>query len=149
MHIHLHCYSIILMKELEEISWFIYMICKIISVLIIVLQWGTIKFYILVLTSRVFFSSVEKGQVETIEAESLTRELLDTNRCYVLDCGTKVFVWMGRNTSLEERRAASVSIDVILVALVAWGFQSCFFHPYSSLLFYTLLHYIGITTQPW
>ncbi|CAA2983914.1 villin-4-like [Olea europaea subsp. europaea] len=60
---------------------------------------------------------VEKGQVETIEAESLTRELLDTNRCYVLDCGTKVFVWMGRNTSLEERRAASVSVDELLHSL--------------------------------
>lgn len=72
-----------------------------------------------VLTTRVFFSSVEKGQAEPVEAESLTRELLDTNRCYILDCGTEVFVWMGRNTSLEERKAASGTVNVILVALVA------------------------------
>ncbi|XP_022871797.1 villin-4-like, partial [Olea europaea var. sylvestris] len=60
---------------------------------------------------------VEKGQAEPVEAESLTRELLDTNRCYILDCGTEVFVWMGRNTSLEERKAASGTVNELLHTL--------------------------------
>ncbi|XP_015866055.2 villin-4 [Ziziphus jujuba] len=51
--------------------------------------------------------SIEKGQAVPVEADSLTRELLDTNKCYLLDCGVEVFVWMGRNTSLEERKSAS------------------------------------------
>ncbi|KAL5549272.1 hypothetical protein UlMin_004503 [Ulmus minor] len=50
---------------------------------------------------------VEKGKAEPVEADSLTRELLDTNKCYVLDCGLEVFVWMGRNTSLDDRKSAS------------------------------------------
>ncbi|CAI9754770.1 unnamed protein product [Fraxinus pennsylvanica] len=60
---------------------------------------------------------VEKGLAEPVEAESLTRELLDTYRCYILDCGTEVFVWMGRNTSLEERRATSATVDELLHSL--------------------------------
>ncbi|XP_062077516.1 villin-4-like [Humulus lupulus] len=50
---------------------------------------------------------VVKGKTEPVEADSLRRELLDTNKCYLLDCGIEVFVWMGRNTSLDERKAAS------------------------------------------
>ncbi|CAI9787463.1 unnamed protein product [Fraxinus pennsylvanica] len=60
---------------------------------------------------------VEKGQAEPVEVESLTRELLDTNRCYILDCGTEVFVWTGRNTSLEERKAASGTVNELLHSL--------------------------------
>ncbi|KAF2309650.1 hypothetical protein GH714_004455 [Hevea brasiliensis] len=50
---------------------------------------------------------VEKGQAEPVDTDSLTRELLDTYKCYILDCGLEVFVWMGRNTSLDERKVAS------------------------------------------
>lgn len=59
------------------------------------------------------FSSVEKGQANPVDADSLTRELLDTNKCYILDCGLEVFVWMGRNTSLDERKTASGAAEVI------------------------------------
>ncbi|KAK4760176.1 hypothetical protein SAY87_023307 [Trapa incisa] len=51
--------------------------------------------------------SLKKGQVETMEVKSLTRELLDTSKCYLLDCGIEVFVWMGKATSLDERKNAS------------------------------------------
>ncbi|KAL1359323.1 hypothetical protein HN51_004625 [Arachis hypogaea] len=54
---------------------------------------------------------VEKGQAELVETDSLKRELLDTNKCYILDCGLEVFVWMGRNTSLDERKSASGVAD--------------------------------------
>lgn len=60
---------------------------------------------------------VEKGQAEPIEADSLTRELLDTNRCYILDCGTEVFLWMGRATSLDERKSASGAADELVRSL--------------------------------
>ncbi|XP_050216525.1 villin-4 [Mercurialis annua] len=52
-------------------------------------------------------SCVDKGKAEPVEADSLTRELLNTNKCYILDCGLEVFVWMGRNTSLDDRKTAS------------------------------------------
>ncbi|XP_077238381.1 villin-4-like [Tasmannia lanceolata] len=57
---------------------------------------------------------VEKGQSEPVQADSLTRELLDTNKCYLLDCGIEVFVWMGRNTSLDERKSSSAAAEELL-----------------------------------
>eukprot|EP00249_Psilotum_nudum_P017143 c26180_g2_i1 orf=638-3619(+) len=36
----------------------------------------------------------------------LQREILDTDKCYLLDCGVKLYVWVGRNTSLDTRKAA-------------------------------------------
>lgn len=57
---------------------------------------------------------VEKGKAEPVEADSLTRQLLDTNKCYLLDCGVEVFVWMGRNTSLDERKTASGAAEELV-----------------------------------
>ncbi|CAN4124217.1 unnamed protein product [Withania somnifera] len=59
----------------------------------------------------------QKGKTEPVEIESLTRELLDTNCCYLVDCGIEVFVWMGRNTSLDERKTASGAADELLLGL--------------------------------
>lgn len=57
---------------------------------------------------------IENGQAEPVDADSLTRELLETNKCYLLDCGAEVFVWMGRNTSLDERKSASGAAEGLL-----------------------------------
>ncbi|KAK4431974.1 Villin-4 [Sesamum alatum] len=58
--------------------------------------------------------SVEKGEAVPIEVDSLTRQLLDTHKCYILDCGKEVFVWMGRSSSLNQRKAASSAVDELL-----------------------------------
>lgn len=60
---------------------------------------------------------VEKGKTEPEEADSLTRDLLNTNKCYVLDCGNEVYVWIGRNTSLDERKSASGAAEELLRSL--------------------------------
>lgn len=60
---------------------------------------------------------VEKGQAEPVEADSLTRELLDTNKCYLLDCGAELFVWMGRTTTLDDRKSASGAAEELLRGL--------------------------------
>ncbi|KAK9715492.1 hypothetical protein RND81_06G168200 [Saponaria officinalis] len=60
---------------------------------------------------------VEKGAAEPEETESLTRDLLNTNKCYLLDCGTEVFVWIGRTTSLDERKSASGAAEELLKSL--------------------------------
>lgn len=70
----------------------------------------------LVLTIVSNLPSVEKGDAVPIEADSWTRELLETNKCYILDCGMEIFVWMGRSTSLDGRKAASNAVDVSLAA---------------------------------
>ncbi|XP_076954300.1 villin-4-like [Bidens hawaiensis] len=57
---------------------------------------------------------VEKGQTEPVSSDSLTKNLLDTNKCYLLDCGAEIYVWMGRNTSLDERKTASGAAEEYL-----------------------------------
>ncbi|KAL7134363.1 hypothetical protein ABFS83_11G021800 [Erythranthe nasuta] len=67
------------------------------------------------LPSKLF--CVEKGEAVPIGADSWTRELLETNKCYILDCGKEVFVWMGRSTSLDGRKSASNVVDELLRGL--------------------------------
>ncbi|XP_059637389.1 villin-4-like isoform X2 [Cornus florida] len=67
------------------------------------------------LPTRLF--RVENGKAELVEAEPLTQELLSTNKCYILDCGAEVFVWMGRNTSLDERKSASGATEELVRGL--------------------------------
>lgn len=54
-----------------------------------------------------------KGKAAPIETDSLTKELLETHKCYILDCGLEVFVWLGRNSSLDERKSASEVAEVM------------------------------------
>ncbi|KMZ55951.1 Villin-3 [Zostera marina] len=56
----------------------------------------------------------KKDQLVAIEANTLTKELLDTNNCYVLDCVIDIFVWMGKSTSLEVRKVASAMAEDLL-----------------------------------
>ncbi|RDX66780.1 Villin-2, partial [Mucuna pruriens] len=49
--------------------------------------------------------SIADGDAKPVEGE-LSKSLLENNKCYLLDCGAEVFVWVGRVTQLEERKAA-------------------------------------------
>ncbi|XP_062117736.1 villin-3 [Humulus lupulus] len=44
-------------------------------------------------------------EVKIVEGE-LSKSILENNKCYLLDCGAEIFVWVGRVTQLEERKAA-------------------------------------------
>lgn len=55
---------------------------------------------------------MEKRKANPVEDDTLKREMLDTNKCYILDCGLEVFVWMGRTTSLDDRKIASGAAEV-------------------------------------
>ncbi|KAL8149454.1 hypothetical protein AgCh_006459 [Apium graveolens] len=57
---------------------------------------------------------VSEGQAEPMDAESLTKDLLDTNKCYLLDCGLEIYAWMGKNTSLDQRKSASRAAEELL-----------------------------------
>ncbi|KAJ4725601.1 Villin [Melia azedarach] len=55
-----------------------------------------------------------QGKLCQIGTNSLNKEVLEKDKCYMLDCGTEVFVWMGRNTSITERRISiSASEDFL------------------------------------
>lgn len=38
--------------------------------------------------------------------------MLKNNKCYLLDCGSEIFIWVGRATQLEDRKAASRAAEV-------------------------------------
>ncbi|XAR68515.1 hypothetical protein NMG60_11003659 [Bertholletia excelsa] len=49
--------------------------------------------------------SIIDGQVTPVDGE-LSKSMLENNKCYILDCGAEVFIWVGRVTQVEERKAA-------------------------------------------
>ncbi|XVF75781.1 hypothetical protein PTKIN_Ptkin13bG0214500 [Pterospermum kingtungense] len=54
--------------------------------------------------------SITDGEVKPIEGE-LSKGILENNKCYLLDRGAEVFVWVGRVTQVEERKAASQAAE--------------------------------------
>ncbi|XP_059309256.1 villin-2-like [Lycium ferocissimum] len=59
--------------------------------------------------------SIADGQVSPVDGE-LSKSSLENNKCYLLDCGAEVFVWVGRVTQLEERKAAIQTAEEYLVS---------------------------------
>ncbi|MCD9643929.1 Villin-3, partial [Datura stramonium] len=57
--------------------------------------------------------SITDGQVSPVDGE-LSKSSLENNKCYLLDCGAKVFVWVGRVTQLEERKVATQAAEEYL-----------------------------------
>ncbi|XP_020224778.1 villin-1 isoform X2 [Cajanus cajan] len=42
---------------------------------------------------------------------AFSKEMLETDKCYMLDCDSEIFVWMRRQTLLTERRTATKTIE--------------------------------------
>lgn len=59
---------------------------------------------------------VEEGLLNPVNESPLSKGMLESNKCYILDCGAEIFVWMGRITSLEERKAASVAAEEFIIS---------------------------------
>ncbi|PKA49474.1 Villin-4 [Apostasia shenzhenica] len=57
---------------------------------------------------------LEKGKPATVDIDPLTKELLESNKCYILDCGIEVFVWIGKNTPLDDRKSAGAVAEEIV-----------------------------------
>lgn len=53
--------------------------------------------------------SIGEGSCKEIET---TKDMLDSNKCCLLDCGSEFFIWMGRNTSLDARKIAITTAEV-------------------------------------
>ncbi|XP_057770352.1 villin-2-like [Salvia miltiorrhiza] len=49
--------------------------------------------------------SIKDGHANPVEGE-LSKSLLENNRCYLLDCGNEIFLWVGRVTQIDERKAS-------------------------------------------
>lgn len=50
------------------------------------------------------------GELKNIEG-SLSKGMLESNKCYLLDCGSEIYIWVGRVTQLEDRKAASLAAE--------------------------------------
>ncbi|KAK7336546.1 hypothetical protein VNO77_17089 [Canavalia gladiata] len=59
--------------------------------------------------------SIADGQAKPVEGE-LSKLLLENNKCYLLDCGAEVFVWVGRVTQVEERKAACQAAEEFIAS---------------------------------
>ncbi|XP_020571122.1 villin-1 isoform X2 [Phalaenopsis equestris] len=52
-----------------------------------------------------------KGKLLLLDSLSLAKGLLSSDRCYVLDCGAEIFLWMGRTTLVSERKASILAVE--------------------------------------
>ncbi|KAJ4971919.1 hypothetical protein NE237_005018 [Protea cynaroides] len=59
--------------------------------------------------------SITDGELKMVEGE-LSKSMLENNKCYLLDCGAEVFVWVGRVTQVEERKAASHAAEEFITS---------------------------------
>ncbi|KAG0489608.1 hypothetical protein HPP92_006471 [Vanilla planifolia] len=58
--------------------------------------------------------SINDGQLK-LEEGSLSKSMLENNKCYILDCGAEVYVWVGRVTQIEERKAACRAAEELII----------------------------------
>ncbi|KAL6523255.1 Villin-3 [Orobanche gracilis] len=65
-------------------------------------------------TAAQLFSIID-GQVKSVDGE-LSKSILENNKCYLLDCGAEVFVWVGRVTQVDERKTAIRAVEDFLAS---------------------------------
>ncbi|KAL1206877.1 Villin-2 [Cardamine amara subsp. amara] len=58
---------------------------------------------------------IADGKMEAIDGD-LSKSMLENTKCYLLDCGAEVFIWVGRVTQVDERKAASQSAEEFLAS---------------------------------
>ncbi|KAL4587495.1 hypothetical protein LXL04_000366 [Taraxacum kok-saghyz] len=50
------------------------------------------------------------------EIEGFTKSTLENDKCYLMDCGAEVFVWVGRATQVDDRKAAMHGAEEFITA---------------------------------
>jgi Gelsolin repeat len=63
------------------------------------------------LFKNTFLCSTNDGQLK-LEDDPPSKPMLENNKCFLLDCGAEVFVWVGRVTQVDDRKAASKAAEV-------------------------------------
>ncbi|XP_024360709.1 villin-2 isoform X1 [Physcomitrium patens] len=80
---------------------------------------------------------IVEGSFKGVE---ISKDALDSSKCYVLDCGTELYLWAGRNTSLDARKAAISTAEGLItehntakytkITRVIEGFETLEFRSY-------------------
>lgn len=60
------------------------------------------------------YSSIIEGRFKEVET---SKDMLDSSKCYLLDCGNELYTWAGRNTSLDARKGAISTVEASSVAI--------------------------------
>ncbi|KAJ3693447.1 hypothetical protein LUZ60_008927 [Juncus effusus] len=63
-------------------------------------------------TAKLFY--VESGKPVPVNTETLSKDLLETNKCYLLQSGYEIYVWMGKKTSLADKKGTSIAAEGLL-----------------------------------
>nr|XP_018681618.1 PREDICTED: villin-3-like [Musa acuminata subsp. malaccensis] len=66
-------------------------------------------------TSPAKLYGINDGQLK-LEENNLSKAMLENNKCYLLDCGAEVIIWVGRVTQVEERKAASKAAEDFIIS---------------------------------
>lgn len=56
----------------------------------------------------IWCQSIIEGRFKEVET---SKDVLDSNKCYLLDCGTEIYIWAGRNTPLDARKIANSTAE--------------------------------------
>ncbi|EES17736.2 hypothetical protein BDA96_09G051200 [Sorghum bicolor] len=54
---------------------------------------------------------INKRNLVPLEAHLLDREMLNSDRSYMLDCSTEIFLWMGMTTLVSERKSSVTVLE--------------------------------------
>uniref|UniRef100_A0A803PVE4 HP domain-containing protein n=1 Tax=Cannabis sativa TaxID=3483 RepID=A0A803PVE4_CANSA len=83
-----------------------------------------------------------QGKLSQIESDSFAREVLEADKCYMLDCEAEIFVWMGRLTSVTERKTSISAAEDFLrnqgrsagthLSLITEGLETSKFRSYFA-----------------
>ncbi|OEL31017.1 Villin-2, partial [Dichanthelium oligosanthes] len=58
--------------------------------------------------------SINDGQLK-LEETALTKAVLENTKCFLLDCGAEIYVWVGRVTQIEDRKSATKAVEEFLI----------------------------------
>lgn len=83
-----------------------------------------------------------QGKLSPCGSGSFTRELLEADKCYMLDCDSEIFVWLGRLTSVTERKTSISAAEDFLrnhdrsagthLSVITEGLESSKFRSYFT-----------------
>ncbi|KAG9142016.1 hypothetical protein Leryth_009373 [Lithospermum erythrorhizon] len=64
-------------------------------------------------TVKLFWITTQ-GKLCQTGSDIVSKEVLHSSKCYLVDCDTQLFVWMGRNTSVTERKTSLTTVENFL-----------------------------------
>ncbi|XP_022148363.1 villin-1 [Momordica charantia] len=64
-------------------------------------------------STKIFWISTQ-GKLSQRGSDILNKEMLETDKCYMLDCDSQIFIWIGKHTSVTERKTSISAVEDFL-----------------------------------